>query len=118
MSTIKPEIVDKAVEAGMNQERVRLGRNPISLDGLSSEYAERLRDEYRAALEAVADDLRAEGAAQSLRGAAETLDGAMPRHLGVSDLDYLDYDTDVEYGIDRAAEFLRARADEIEARDE
>ena len=116
MSDIKPELIEKAADI-IYDALYSHGHNGIDCNpdvGMDLYVTAATRD----ALSAVADALRAEGAAQALRGAAETLDGAMPRHLGVSDLDYLDYDTDVEYGIDRAAEFLRARADEIEARDE
>ena len=93
MADIKPELIGRAADVIMD----------LYITGAT-----------RAALSAVADDLRAEGAAQALRDAAETLEGATPRHLGESDLDYLDYDTDVEYGINRAAEYLRARARALE----
>ena len=56
--------------------------------------------------------------AEALREAAEYIDGEEPHHLGDSDLDPLEYNTLGEYGIDRAAEWLRARATEHETGDQ
>ena len=57
---------------------------------------------------------RAEAQVEALREAADTLTGAEPSHLGDADegLEFFDYGTGAEYGIDVAAAHLRIVANE------
>ena len=96
---IKPELIGKAARAAYCESIVPEYREhmwSIADIGTTEAYYR----EARAALEAVADDLRAEGAAQALREAAEAFGETQMLREG-----------DVR-------EWLRGRADRIEARDE
>lgn len=57
---------------------------------------------------------KAEARVEVLREMADTLAGAEPQHLGGADegLEYFDYGTGAEYGIDVAAAYLRNAANE------
>ena len=117
MSDINPEWIEKAAQALHDlRSRRSWAFHEIGQPLGDTVYDDERRADARAALEAVADELRAEGAAKALREAAD----AWQVSGWAADVPPAGADRPaLILGMaQRATNFLRSRADQIEARDE
>lgn len=114
MSDIKPELIEKAAIATYEEMQRPNWRAPL-WDEIDTPGQERFLNAAHTALEAVADDLRAEGAERALREAADDLERRInePGLILVADK-YGGYHAGERARGQREVDVLRARADELD----